>query len=588
MFRPVTVLVTYTLLVACAAPTAQQSPATAQLAPAPVTKVVTKVPERPFPAESIYPLLVAEFALRRNAYDLALDNYLQQSEVLKDAKVSAHTTHLAQFLRRENEALAAVQQWLALEPDNAEANNTLAALLVRKGRTLEALPHLAAVQRQGIEAKFTSLLAGFSDLNASQQAQLKQGIAQLQKEFPANEQLLLSMALIHAQLKEYEPALVTVRQLLQLQPQHPQAALLEARVLLASGADHPFTRIEKLLADTPDNTQLRLQYARLLTNTDMNAARAQFEMLSAAAPKDGDLLLSLALINREVGDNLEARAYLKQLLSLHQREDEAHYYLGRIAEDQGDAADAVEQYMQVGDSREYLGANNRLGRILVSANELDKNHAWFEQQRARHARHAEILFAMEADLLTQAGHNDAAMQILNRALQQFPSSTALHYARSMLGEQQGDLALMEADLRAILQNDPDNSTALNALGYTLANHTDRYSEALALVSRALELQPDEPAILDSMGWVLYHTGRYREAIDYLTKAYAAFPDPEVAAHLGEALWVSGDTDRARQIWQGALLKDPDHAVLLDTLQRLGVADIKPLPTSGHQTSTSGP
>jgi len=147
----------------------------------------------------------------------------------------------------------------------------------------------------------------------------------------------------------------------------------------------------------------------------------------------------------------------------------------------------------------------------------------------------------------------------------------------MLAEQRGDLELLESDLRRIIAEEPDNATAMNALGYTLANRTRRYEEAYSLISQALALQPNEAAILDSMGWVLYRMNRNEEALDYLTRAYAAFPDPEVAAHLGEVLWVTGDTDGAKQVWQGALLKDPDNVVLVETLQRLEVTGLQ-LPT----------
>lgn len=155
----------------------------------------------------------------------------------------------------------------------------------------------------------------------------------------------------------------------------------------------------------------------------------------------------------------------------------------------------------------------------------------------------------------------------------------------MLGQQQSDLALMEADLRAILSRDPNNATALNALGYTLADQTDRVDEAYALISRALALDPEEPAILDSMGWVLFRKGEMEKSISYLTQAYAAFPDAEVAAHLGEVLWANGDTDKARQIWQGALFKAPNHPVLRATLERLGVTDLSTLPPSLPGTET---
>ena len=331
--------------------------------------------------------------------------------------------------------------------------------------------------------------------------------------------------------------------------------------------------MQQALQDNPEDKRLRLQYARLLTTSDLAAAREQFEILSAQSPRDGDLLLSLALINREIGDDLAAKAYLGQMLALEQRVDEAHYYLGRIAENEGDAQSALSHYRQVEEGREYLQANSRIGHILIAAGQLEKNHAWFNQQRAEKPLGREQLYGLEADLLIQAGATTEAMQVLNQALAEIPETTSLLYARSMLAEQQDDLVQMEADLRAIIANEPDNSTALNALGYSLANRTERYDEALALISQALALEPDEPAILDSMGWVLYRKGRYEEALDYLTRAYAEFPDPEVAAHLGEVLWVNGDTDAATQVWQGALLKDPNHKILLSTLERLGISSL---------------
>jgi tetratricopeptide (TPR) repeat protein len=569
------------LLTACASPATvtEKDPVVVQ---APAANVA-EPPERPFPDDSLYPLLVAEFALRRRDYDVALEHYLTQSRILRDAGVSAHTTHLTQFMQREPEALSAAQLWVELDPDNVEANGTLASLLVRRGRTVEALPHLALAERGGAKANFPTLLNGFKQLDEQQRAELVGGINELATEFPENTRLLLTQALIHAEYDQYDLALDKLDKLFDLEPYQPQAILLEAKILLTVGAKKPFARLQLALQESPEDKRLRLQYARLLTASDMAAARQQFEILSVQSPRDGDLLLSLALINREVGDDLAARAYLNQLLALEQRTDEAHFYLGRIAEAANDPQEAVSQYMQVEDSREYMAANNRLGRILIGAGQLQRVHVWFNQQREENPARREQLFGLEADLLTQAGALDAAVQVLNQALAETPTSTSLLYARSMLREQQGDLVLMEKDLRAIIANDPSNSTAINALGYSLANRTERYTEAMALISQALRLEPDEPAILDSMGWVLYRTGRYEEALDYLTRAYSAFPDPEVAAHLGEVLWVTGDTDAATAVWQGALLKNPDHEILLSTLERLGVSSL-----GGHPVGSGKP
>ena len=542
-----------------------------------VTEVAPAPPERAFPEDSIYPLLVAEFALRRRHYDLALNNYMQQADSLRDRGVSAHTTHLAQFMQREPEALQAVALWSELEPDNTEAQKTLATLLVRRGRTLEAMPHLAAVARSGRSAPFPILLTGFRQLSPGQRAQLVSGVNDLALEFPDDTQLLLTQALIHEELDQNRQALDKLDQLFETDPYQSQAVFLEAKLLLEAGDKQPFRRIEAALDANPGDNRLRLQYARLLTQNNIEEARGQFEILSARAPQDADLLFSLALINRETGDNNAAKAYLKQMLELNERTDEAHYYLGRIAEDDEQLPDAIANYRQVAGGRDFMSANNRIGRILIEQGQLQQSKLHFEMTRKRYPDNAEQLFTLEAELFSQLDMLDQSEQVLNEGLAQFPASTSLLYSRSLIAEKQNDLVMMEADLREILTKDPQNATALNALGYSLANRTDRYDEAYQLIAKALELQPGEPAILDSMGWVLFRKGEYEQAIDYLQQAFDKFPDPEVAAHLGEALWANGDTEAAMTVWQNALKQDPDHKVLLATLQRLGISELLASP-----------
>ncbi len=583
MFRPLLACAAIALLTACAG-TERKPYATQAAAPQAPPPAAAPVPERPFPADSVYPLLVAEFALRRRDYDTALQAYLDEAPKLRDPGISAHATHLAQYLGREQEALQAVQLWVELEPDNVEANNTLAVLLIRQGRTVEALDQFAMLARAGEDPNFPALLTGFNELQPQQQAELVQGINALAGEFPDNVSLLLTQAMIHADSDQFQQALDKLDRVFALEPDQPQAAVLEARILLATEAKDPFARIQRLLEADPDNTQLRLQYARMLAATDMLAARAQFEILSASDPRDADLLLSLALINRETGDAMEAKAYLRQLLALGQRTDEAHYYLGRIAEEDGDTKSAIYEYRQVQEGREFFVATARAATLLVDAGHIDECSAWFTELRESHPDRREELYGLEADVLLRAGKPEEALAVLNQGVAAFPDSTSLRYARAMTGEELGDLALLERDLRQLIAEDPDNATALNALGYTLADRTDRYDEAYALISRAIALQPEEPAVLDSMGWVLYRMNRPEEALPYLTRAYAAFPDPEVGAHLGEVLWVTGDTQGALDVWQGALLKGPDNAVLAETLQRLGVTQL----ISGRDFNSGAP
>lgn len=540
--------------------------------------------EKPFPADSFYDLLVAEFALRRQVYDVTLENYTKQAARLRDPGVSAHTTHLAQFMQRGDAALSSAQLWLELEPDNAEANNTVASLLAQQGKSAAALPYLVVVEQQTGEANFPMLLNGFSQLNEQQRTELVSGIDKLATQYPQNTRLLLTQALIHAEYRQFDLALDELDTLLDLEPEQPQAVLLEARILAEQNADKPYARLQRVLEDNPGAKRLRLQYARMLTRTDLAAAREQFEILLEQSGQDSDLLFSLALVNREIGDNEAAQTYLQQTVELGQRTDEAYYYLGRIAEDNSDPQGAITQYMAVGVGPEYLAANSRIGVILVEQGELDRSRAWFDEQRERIPPLSEQLYGLEADILTRANATKESMKLLNQALQEKPSSISLRYARAMLSEQLDDLEFMEKDLRIILAADPNNATALNALGYTLADRTTRYTEALDLISRALALQPNEPAILDSMGWVLFRKGQYDESVAYLSRAYAEFPDAEVAAHLGEVLWVKGDTEEAMVIWRAALLRDPASPILLKTLRRLG-AELPPADaTPTEQTS----
>lgn len=577
MLRSLLYAIAFTFLAACAS-TPQEVAAPGPDAAPPEATLTDNAPteeaeERPIPDDSVYPLLLAEFALRQRAYDLALEQYMIQSEILRDPGVSAHTTHLAQYLQRETEALEAAQLWVELEPNNPEANNTLAVMLSREGRTVEALPHLVRIERSRGNANFPMLANGFDKLDTEQQRKLAGSVDDLARELPDHTGVLLTQALMKAQLEQFDQALAILEQLFALDPSMEQALLLESKILLMREDPSPFTRLEQALRDNPENSKLRLQYARLLAPGDMPAARKQFEILSAQSPRDGDLLLSLALLNRELNDNIAARAYLQQMVKLGLKPDQAHYYLGRIAEDEKDIEAALSHYRLIEGGRALLGAGQRGGLLLIEAGDLEGYLDWFEQLRDSHPASGEQLYALQADQLSQLGQPELAMTILDAALKPWPDSTSLRYSRAMLAEKLDRMTLMESDLRHILEREPDNATALNALGYTLADRTDRIEEAYQLISRALELQPTEPAILDSMGWVLYRRGQYSAALDYLTRAYEVFPDPEVAAHLGEVLWVTGNTADAGRIWEQALQKNPEARVLKDTIIRLDAQSV---------------
>ena len=578
MHRPLISILLPALLAACAATTpVELPPPSAAVEPEhvePVEAVEVEVSERPFPSDSLYSLLVAEFALRRSVYEVALENYREQAPILDDPGVYAHTTHLAQFMRDEDSILEAATLWAESEPDNLEVNSVLANLLTRKGRVVEALPHLAVVGRSGGKAQYPMLLNGYRTLDAQDKAKLTAGIDALALEFPTDVQILLTQALIKGEQGRAEEALDKLNAIFDQEPYQDQAVLLETKILVERGAENPFARLQEALELKPDDTRLRLQYARLLTRTDLVEAQKQFEILSAESPRDGDLLFSLALLSRETGESDKAKAYLREMLSLGQRVNDGQYYLGRIAEEGGELDEAISHYAKVDSGGDFFSAHNRIGTILIKENRLEQMGSHFAELRDRKKEFRTQLYGLEIDLLTKAGLNEPAMKMVNESLLTFPKSTALLYTRSMLQEKRDNLVAMERDLRTVIALEPDNATALNALGYSLANRTDRFEEAHALISKALKLQPEEPAILDSMGWVLYRQGSYEEAIEFLTRAYIGYPDPEVAAHLGEVLWITGQTSKAKDVWRGALLKDPEHEILASTLKRLGIEDLE--------------
>jgi tetratricopeptide (TPR) repeat protein len=223
----------------------------------------------------------------------------------------------------------------------------------------------------------------------------------------------------------------------------------------------------------------------------------------------------------------------------------------------------------VGPSREFRDAKALAAQILIDTAFASDIRQFFHDQRRIYPSAAEQLFLLEAESLRDwAGESLAAY---DRGLSAFPQSFSLLYGRAMIHESEGTLLAMENDLRSILAQDPNHAATLNALGYSLTNRTQRYEEAAELIERALALSPGDPAIMDSLGWVYYKLGQYVQSESLLREAHAAFPDPEVAAHLGEVLWAQGREIEAKDVWQDGLRRVNDHPIILEAIDRLGVA-----------------
>ena len=344
--------------------------------------------------------------------------------------------------------------------------------------------------------------------------------------------------------------------------------MLWTQLMLDQNADDPFELLATTVSRYPDNQELRLQYARLLgSEGNYTGAQAQFVLLLKRDPENTELLSTAALLDFELEYFDEALSKFKQLIALGERLDEAHYYVGRIELANDRYSEAIAAFASVRPSREFRDAKALAAQLLIDTAFASDIKTFFDDQRRAYPSAAEQLFLLEADSLRD--WSGESLKAYDRGLTAFPQSFSLLYGRAMAHESEGQLGEMEDDLRSILAQDPDHAATLNALGYTLTNHTQRYEEAADLIERALALSPGDPAILDSLGWVYFKLGQYSESEALLREAHNAFPDPEVAAHLGEVLWVQDRQFEARDVWRDGLNRVPDHPIILEAMKRLG-------------------
>ena len=564
------------LLASCAtvkpAESTPKTPATTEAASsqpeAPVEPTPDEYPVRPFTKDQLYELLVAELAGYRGQYDRALRSYLEVAKETGDPGVAARTTRLATYLKHERIALAAVKIWVKGEPDSVDAHRYAADLLMREGDIKGAVANLAAIKRYGGDPDFPMFVYRAAGLSVAQRNILISEFGQLESEFPDDDDLRFSKAVLFEQNSQFSEALAITNELL-ARRSDPNVVVLKVDALKKLDRDkEALELLDSSVRDMPDNRRLRLIYARMLfENHRLPDALKQYEKVRQQSPTDGDVLFALALISLEQKDYAAAHRYLDDMVRFHRRVGEAHFYLGTLAEQQNDLDTALAEYKQVGDGYEFLPAQARIAAILFDKGEEQNARQWLESARQKYPDHYDQLIIVEAQLLSERGMESEVFKFLNKAVAADPQNTELLYFRAMTGERFGRLNILERDLKTIIKQDPDNADALNALGYTLTDQTDRHEEALKLIQRALQIKPNEPAYIDSLGWAMYRLKRYDKAVFELKKAYGLYPNDEVAAHLGEVLWVTGKKSEANKVWNDALQRAPDSQVLKEVIHK---------------------
>ncbi|MGQ0658539.1 MAG: tetratricopeptide repeat protein [Chromatiales bacterium] len=519
----------------------------------------------------LYTVLVAELAGQRGQVDIALSNYMLLMRAIPSPQLAERAARVAAFAQKDAETLEATRRWVQLDGRSLEARQLLAASLIRAGRLDEALVHLNYVlgaedgdagQRMWAVA---NLLSREQDKRAAVTVMEK-----LIEQHGRKPEALFAYALLAIRAEQMDRARAAMDQVVDFTPGNVGVAIAYVGVLQKQGETAAALKwLETVLAKHPDQHDLRLAYARLLADEKRyEQARKEFARLEKVQPDSADIQYALGLLELQLERVDKARNRFARLVKVGEHADEARFYLGQIAESKKDEADARKWYGEVKDGKLRFEAQLRLALMLARHGKLKEAQDQLHGMEPASDEERNGLIRAEGEILAEAGQYQAAMEVYDGALNERYDSELL-YTRAMLAEKMGRLDILERDLRQIIEREPENSQALNALGYTLADRTTRYEEALKLIERAIALAPDDFYILDSMGWVLFRLGRLDDAITYLKRARALRDDPEVAAHLAEVLWVKGERQAARDVWEGALKTSPGDKKLLKLIERLG-------------------
>ncbi|PCH64200.1 MAG: hypothetical protein COC19_00025 [SAR86 cluster bacterium] len=523
-----------------------------------------------FTEEQLYQTIISELGAQRGVLDQAGDRYFKLAMETKDPSIIQRAI---QFASVNNDVQALTELgllWVEIAPDTTAAHLMLSYQLLESGLFEQALGHMIQIIELGGQFDFTALSARTTQVDTATREALIASLRTLSLSHPSQRSLKLSLVRLLDQNQQTQQGLAVLQTLIKTEGDDPQLAVVNAQLLQKlDRGNEAIKSLKKSVRSNPDNSALRFSYARLLIqNDELAQARQQFETLIINNPTDYETLYSIALLNLEMEDFEAASSAFTRLISANQRVDESHFYLGYIAEQGSHLEQAISHYrnVRIGTSN-FLAAQQQATRFAIELDQLESAHRWLSQLSQGQPR-LEVLFTtIESSALIQAGHLVPAQQLLTQAIETHPLDTDLLFARVLLYDRIKDPVSAEADLRRIISLEPDDSRALNHLGYMLADQTTRFDEALELLELAIAISPDDPAIIDSLAWVQYKLGRYEQAAANLRRAFAVFPDPEVASHLGEVLWTLGKQEEASQIWNNALQDTPDSELLKNVMER---------------------
>ncbi|MCU7828984.1 MAG: tetratricopeptide repeat protein [Candidatus Thiodiazotropha sp. (ex Myrtea sp. 'scaly one' KF741663)] len=520
----------------------------------------------------IYNTLAGEIAAQRGDSSLAFDYAYKAAIETRNAKSAERATGLGLQANQPQQALKAAKLWIEIAPNSLKAHQISAILNTR----LQDLPATIRHLQRVVEIANAQGQSGYLQAAAitEKAASAPQSLAIMQQLIPAESEdpdALYALALTASRAKQMQLAGEYVDRSLRFKPKATNALILKAHALIASNKKEAgLNFLAQTVEESPDNLTLRNAYARTLVDlNEAEPALAQYQILHRQQPENPDTLYALGILSIQLERLDEAKSHLKKLVEKRQRGNEASYYLGVISEEQKQWETALDWYSRV-EGDKQPDAQVRIAKILADSGSLDEARETLQRLRVNQSHHHLKFYMIEAELLRDNLQFEAAHEVYTKAMELFEDNTELLYARGLNAADMNRVDLLEQDLRKILATQPDHADALNALGYTLADKTDRLEEAKAYIERALSMKPDNPAILDSLGWVEFRMGNLQMARDYLQKAATLSPDAEIASHLGEVLWQLGEREQAKAIWKSANDREPKNRFIKPVMQRLGV------------------
>lgn len=532
------------------------------------TPTLRENPRPPLPNQALtpqflYEMLLGEIAAQRGNRAVATRAYLDLMQNTEDYRVAERAAQIALNARYFDEAYVAAQRWLQLEPTSVDARQMLAGILITRGKLDEAEPHLKKI----LGAESTNVGFGFLHLNNllarhPDKAAVLRLVQRLAQDYPQLPEAHFAIARAAWAANEKALSMREIDTALSLRPQWDGAALFKVQILQAESPAAALEFYTRYLHDYPQAREMRLAYARLLVQEKrFPAAREEFKRLLADFPTNPEVPLAVGLLSMQLRDYDAAETYFRRALDGGiQDSDAVRFYLGQLSEERKRWDEARQWYSSVSGEQAFT-ARLRIAAMLAHAGKLPEARAYLQglpvstnQERAQAA-------AAEASLLRDNKQYQEAFDVLGKALEKLPNYPDLLYDYAMAAEKLGRLDVMESSLKKLIQIKPEYAHAYNALGYTLADRTTRFDEAKNYLDQALKLAPEDAFILDSMGWLQYRMKNYAEAIATLRRALSLRADPEIAAHLGEVLWVSGDKTEAQKVWSTALKESPDNEAL---------------------------